>query len=77
MGKERPLHRLTMNWINKKYGHGIHGLINYRATFERAGIMVFGKFGQGVRRRGACLDLMHADLIRHEHQSFGVPTQTK
>jgi hypothetical protein len=63
--------QIVVDAMRNKYGTGIHGLINYRASFVRSGIIVFGKFGQGVRSNGARLDLCHAALVVEEQRVFG------
>jgi len=70
--------QIVIDKVRERHGTGINGLINYRATFANAGIVVFGQYGQGVRSRGARLDLTHPALVIEEHLVFGakVPPTT-
>lgn len=59
--------------MRMKHGNGIHGLINYRATFSPL-CSPLGAFGLACRKRGAP-EMSHAELVRREHRYFGVALQ--
>jgi hypothetical protein len=65
-----------MGHTTNRCGTGIHGLINFRAEIAQRGVVVYGSAGQGVKRHSACLDLIHAGLVRAEHIIFGLPYTT-